>query len=152
MKHLTVEQLESSADVHLDSPVSAPLSPRERLERWAEALQRDPHRRLKTLYETEHAPSPSRAAMRCDASPLSVAFADPVLRAEGLENDTYGAAKDFFNLTDAEMHRVTCYCLNGSKISADTVAQLIRTTRTYQGPGPVARAFTWAGRKLGWAS
>jgi len=148
MKHQTVEQLETSADVHLENPVAARLSLRERLERWATALEREPHRRLNTLFETEHSDRTSRDAMRCDGSPLSVAFADPVLRTEGLESDTYGTVQSFFRLTDAEMHRITCYCLNGTKISAEAAARLLRTTRSYRGPGMMARALSWIGGRL----
>jgi hypothetical protein len=48
--------------------------------------------------------------MRGDGSPISVAFEDPVLRAAGLENDNYGEAKRFFELTDGQLHEIICYC------------------------------------------
>jgi hypothetical protein len=53
-------------------------------------------------------PAGARAAMRSDSSPISVAFADPVLRAAGLENDSYGEAKRFFKLTDRQLHKIIC--------------------------------------------
>ena len=79
---------------------SARLTRRERLERWAEALERDPGRRLSTLHEIEHKPRDERRALRVENSPLSVAFADPVLRADGLASDKFGDATDYFELAD----------------------------------------------------
>ena len=48
--------------------------------------------------------------MRGEQSPLTVAFEDPMLRVEGLRNDSYGEAKRFFELTDSQLHRIVCYC------------------------------------------
>jgi hypothetical protein len=60
--------------------------------------------------------------MRSDGSPISVAFADPVLRAAGLENDSYGEAKRFFELTDRQLHKIICYCHFGATVNAATAA------------------------------
>ena len=51
---------------------------------------------------------------RGDDTPLSIAFADPVLRAEGLADDSYGAAKRFFGLSDGQLHYVVCSCHCGA--------------------------------------
>ncbi|MDI7860615.1 hypothetical protein MRS76_01485 [Rhizobiaceae bacterium n13] len=125
MKHHALEQLQKVAEVQQDYPRRT-MSRRERLERWADVLERNPDQRLLTLYETEYQPAKARAAMRCDGSPLSVAFDDPVLRAAGLEGDSYGEAKSFFDLSDHQMHKIICYCHFGSSVSAGTAANAVR--------------------------
>ncbi len=81
MKHQSLSELTNIADVVPERP---PMSRRERLERWAECLEREPQRRLKSLEGIEYGPVAERRAARADHSPLSVAFADPVLREDGL--------------------------------------------------------------------
>jgi hypothetical protein len=44
-----------------------------------------------------------RDALRATDSPISVAFADPILRAAGLKDDTYGEAERFFEITDGDV-------------------------------------------------
>jgi len=44
----------------------------QRLQRWAELLEREPGRCLGTMHGTEYQPSETRAAMRSIGSPLSV--------------------------------------------------------------------------------
>lgn len=125
MKHHALEQLQVVAEVNRDYSLR-PMSRSERLERWAEVLERNPQRPLSTLHQTEYQPAAERATMRCDGSPISVAFEDPVLRAAGLENDNYGEAKRFFELSDHQLHNLTCYCHFGVSVSAGTVARYIR--------------------------
>ncbi len=50
-------------------------------------MERAPQRSLRSLFETEYMGPERRYALREDNSPLTVAFQDPVLRAEGLESD-----------------------------------------------------------------
>jgi hypothetical protein len=90
MEHKTLDQIRDVADILPDWLRTRPLSRRERLERWAEALEREDRGRLKTLFEIEYVPPAKLAALRADDSPLSVAFSDPRLRAEGLAGDTVG--------------------------------------------------------------
>jgi hypothetical protein len=79
------DQLRRLADISTDAPIT--MSRRERLGRWHDLLAREPGRMLKTLEEIEFRPASQRPAMRADNSPLTVAFADPVLRSEGLEGE-----------------------------------------------------------------
>lgn len=125
MKHHALEQLQTVAKVNHDYPHAA-MSRRERLERWAELLDRNPHRPLSTLNETEYRPALERAAMRVEGSPISVAYDDPVLRAAGLEGDSYGEAKRFFELTDNQLHRLVCHCHFGATLSAANAAHNVR--------------------------
>ena len=60
--------------------------------------------------------------MRADDSPISVAFEDAVLRAEGLSDDTYGEATRFFDLSNRELHNIVCYCHLGRTMTAETAA------------------------------
>ncbi|WP_192384975.1 hypothetical protein [Mesorhizobium silamurunense] len=138
MKHQTIEQLQIVAEIDQAYPRQA-MSRSERLERWAELLERNPDRRLSTLPQTEYQPVRVRAAMRGDGSPISVAFEDPVLRAAGLENDNYGEAKRFFELTDRQLHEIICYCHFGATVTAATAAHHIRAVPTGRQPGMFAR-------------
>jgi hypothetical protein len=101
------------------------MSKRERLQRWAEVLEQNGGT-LRSLYETEFVPYRRRRTMREDNSPLTVAFEDPVLRGQGLKGDTYGDAIDFFELSNADAHRILCYCHAGHTISARMVGERVR--------------------------
>ncbi|MBB3148655.1 hypothetical protein FHS21_005103 [Phyllobacterium trifolii] len=125
MKHHALEQLQVIAEVGQDYPRQV-LSRTKRLERWAELLEQNPTRRLATLHQTEYQPIRARGAMRADGSPISVAFKDPILRAAGLENDSYGEAMRFFELTDNQLHKIICYCHFGATVSAATAAHYLR--------------------------
>jgi hypothetical protein len=106
------------------------LSPSERLDRWAELLERNPNWRLATLHQTEYQSRDIRDAMRADNSPLSVAFDDPIFRAEGLMGDSYGEAMSFFGLEDAQLHEIICYCHFGMHVPAASAAREIRKILT----------------------
>ena len=43
-------------------------------------------------------------------SALTLAFADPLLRAQGLAGDTYGDAQRFFGISQRALHEIVCYC------------------------------------------
>ncbi len=74
MEHKTRDEIREVANILQSGPQPHPLSKRERLELWAEALEREGGRRLRTLYQIEYAPPAERALGRADDSPLSVAF------------------------------------------------------------------------------
>ena len=145
MKHHELTQLQTLARVGREYPGQV-LSHEERLLRWTELLERDPERLLTTLHETEFKPASVRAAMRCDNSAISVAFSDPILRAAGLENDTYGEAKRFFKLSDGQLHRIVCFCHFGMTVSAARTARYIRAKHVNKPEGFFARLrglFAW---------
>ena len=142
MEYKTVRQLEDVAAV---TPEGRAQSRSERLARWAELLEREPERRLNTFFETEYETDDARAGLRRGDSPISVAFADPVLRAAGLQNDSYGAAKKFFDVSDWELHRVVCYCHYGAAVAAGDAARAVRMIASFTAlPG----AAGWARRHL----
>jgi hypothetical protein len=143
MEHKTLEQIREVADVRRGQP----LSRRERLERWAEALERLNGARIRSLVRTEYVPREERDLMRIDNSPLSIAFEDPVLRAEGLKSDKLGDCTTFFGLSESEMHYIVCYCHYGETMSSEEVARRIRATAR-QGDGTTragAHAFVTLG-------
>ena len=123
MKHQTVAELTHIADVQ---PTKTVMSRCDRLERWAECLEREPQRRLRSLEGIEYGPEAQRRAARENNSPLSVAFADPVLREEGLKGDKLGDALDFFEMSQNEAHRVLCSCMHGHTMQAGDVALRVR--------------------------
>jgi hypothetical protein len=123
MEHKTTEQLLQIAELK-PAPI---LTRRERLERWAELLERDPAIQLRTLEGTEWQLQVQKSLMRADGSPLTVAYKDPVLRAAGLQSDTLGAAMRFFELSEHEAHRVVCYCMHGRIVEGRAAASVVRS-------------------------
>ena len=126
MEYRTVEQLARVAEISVEEIPTPVMSQSERLARWAELLGKQPERRLNTLHGTEYESDETRDALRCANSPISVAFEDPVFRAIGLKDDTYGEAMRFFGISDRELHEVLCYCHYGAAMSAESAAQAIR--------------------------
>lgn len=125
MKHHSLEELQTIAQVESCFDPDG-MTRRQRLERWAELLELIRHRHLDTLHETEFQVSDERNALRSDYSPITIAFRDPVLRAAGMETDTYGEAKRFFKISDDELHDVVCYCRFGTTVSAAAAAYQVR--------------------------
>ena len=123
MKHQSIAELTHIADVQPTRPV---MSRCDRLERWAELLEREPQRQLRSLEGIEYGTEEQRRASRDSNSPLAVAFADPVLREEGLKSDRLGDALDFFDMSHNEAHRVLCSCMHGRTMRADDVARRVR--------------------------
>ncbi|CAN7726170.1 hypothetical protein LJR098_003601 [Rhizobium sp. LjRoot98] len=126
MKHHELDQLQYLAQINQHFPQQI-MSPEDRIRRWVEVLEGQSHQVLSTLRETETQPAAARAVMRSNNSAITVAFNDPILRASGLENDTYGAAKEFFQLSDGQLHHIVCYCHFGTTVSAAKTARYIRT-------------------------
>jgi len=124
MKHQTIERVADAAK--LIEVTLEPMLSRKKLERWADLLEAEPDRRLTTLVETEYRSPSRRAAMRSDNSPISVAFADPLLRAEGLRDDSYGEARRFFEVSDRQMHAILCHCRFGATVRSGIAARAVR--------------------------
>jgi len=125
MKHTPVAEISRIADVH-PIPLKPPMTRVERLERWADALEREPDRVLTSIEEIEWKPEAERRDMRADSSALTVAFADPVLRAEGLAGDRLGDGMSFFRLSDADAHFALCSCVYGQSMQAGVAGRRVR--------------------------
>lgn len=139
MEHKTIDQLSKLAILHSERPGARPLSQRERLVRWALLLERCDQQYLRALPGTEHRSAEARNQMRWDGSPLTVAFLDPVLREDGLRDDTYGEAKRFFGLSDWQLHRIVCYCHYGATMSAKAAAWRLRAQLAEPKPDRLTR-------------
>jgi hypothetical protein len=105
----------------------------QRLNRWSDLLERQPTRLLTALTGTEYRATLERDAMRSDNSPISVAFEDKLLRDQGLQDDTYGEAKRFFELTDNQLHEIVCYCHVGATMQASRAAASVRAAGSGRG-------------------
>jgi len=128
MEHRPLSELGYVADL---KPSQVPvLSKRERLDRWAELLEREPDRVLRTLDEIEWKPKAVRHAMRADDSALTVAFDDPVLRTAGLVSDRFGDAVNFFQISEHDAHIVLCSCHGGEFMRAEEAARRVRGIRS----------------------
>jgi hypothetical protein len=127
MEYKTLGELAGRADVRLEPAfMGRSMAKHERLERWATLLARHPERQLSSVEEIEYGPVREQLAKRADGSALSVAFADPVLREEGLESDRVGDAARFFELSHWELHQLVCSCHYGRTMSAGTAALRVR--------------------------
>jgi hypothetical protein len=140
MKHQTLDELQRVAAVHSEDSGPRIMTRAERLSRWADLLEADPDRRLNTLPGTEYEPEEVRRTMHRLNSPLALAADDPVLRAAGLGNDTYGEAMRFFELSDWQLHSIVCYCHFGATMTAEQAARRVRSAVTAnREPGLFAR-------------
>lgn len=126
MERKTLDQVGRVAEVRIDHALTSELSRDQRLTRWAELLEAQPERRLNTLLGTEYQSWETRETMRVSGSPISVAYDDPVLRADGMKDDSYGEAKRYFSLSDQQLHEIVCYCHYGATMAAKTAAWRIR--------------------------
>jgi hypothetical protein len=110
MDHRSISELGESARVFPEQAVAPRWQRRrERLERWAELLDRQiGTARLFSSIEYMH--PEEQALMRADGSPLTIAYEDPVFRAQGLRTDRLGDAIAFFNLSQREAHYLLCDC------------------------------------------
>ncbi|WP_457090939.1 hypothetical protein [Microvirga sp. P5_D2] len=128
MEHRPLSELGHVADLKPSQNVV--LSKRERLDRWAELLEREPDRVLRTLDEIEWKPQAVRRALRADNSALTVAFNDPVMRTAGLLSDRFGDAVDFFQISEHDAHIVLCSCHGGESMRAEEAARRVRGIRS----------------------
>ncbi len=106
--------------------MSATMSRYERLERWAEVLERSPTAVLTPFRDVELLPPADRPELQTVNSPLSAAYMDPVLRSAGLGSDRYGDGAEFFGLSRLQVHRVLCSCGYFGSMQSTEVARRIR--------------------------
>ncbi|TGQ04133.1 MULTISPECIES: hypothetical protein [unclassified Mesorhizobium] len=130
MKHQTLEQLHEVAQVEISFPA---MTRRERLEHWATLLERNPERCLAAFPGTEYMTLDVRNKAQSFGSALGIAFADPMLRAQGLKSETYGEAKRFFELTDWQLHAIVCHCHVGGTMKAGWAAVQVRSAIDKEG-------------------
>ena len=123
MKHRTLHEIEAEARV-MPGPPSRALR-RERLERLATVLE-ERCAPVRLLSRIEYLPRHECMRLRTDDSPLSFAYEDPVLRAQGLKSDRLGDAMAFFDLSLDEAHHLVCDCHYYGAVTSDVVASRAR--------------------------
>jgi hypothetical protein len=111
MEHRPLEEIRSAATV---VPITLSRQDRRqlrraRLERLAGVLEQ--HEGILNLFSrVEYLPAAERSLLRASDSPLTIAYRDPVLRAQGLTGDRLGDAIEFFDLSAREAHHLLCDC------------------------------------------
>lgn len=130
MQHQDLDRIRGvkSLDPMFGSPAvpRTKLSRSERLGRWADLLDAQAGRPLRALEDVEYVSPAIRRDLRKEDSPLAIAFADPVLRADGLRGDRLGEAMDYFGLTERQAHWLLCDCHYGGRMTASEVAARVR--------------------------
>ena len=126
MKHSTVDQLKTVATITQAPALSKRDVRRHRLLRLASLL--DNHTGpLKLFHGLEFLRDSTRVSLRCENSPFSIAFSDPILRADGLESDEFGQGIQFFGLSNDEAHHLLCDCHFPSRTpSGQMIANRVR--------------------------
>jgi hypothetical protein len=124
MEYKLLDQVTAVAQVASEPP--RPMSREERIKRWIDLLDADPQRTLLALLEVEYLPVGDRLKYRSEASPLTVAYEDPVLRAQGLRSDSFGDALTFFELSERQLHHAFCSCIVGARLTAGNAALRLR--------------------------
>ena len=124
MEHKPLSELEAIADVERAETVF--MTRQQRVQRWIEVLAAQPNRLLRPLYEIEYCAPGDRRGCRADNSPLSVAYDDRVLRAQGLQSDRVGDCMDFFAITEHQVHYAFCSCHVGSSFKSKETANRLR--------------------------
>lgn len=135
MRYQRLDQVRAYSAV---TEVRPPMTRQQRLRRWADILRREGARPLEALRWVEFYAEPERRQLRRDRSPISIAFADPVLRAEGLADDTLGEAQRFFELSDDDAHRLLCDCHFQGRMTGRSAGRRIHALAQ---PGFLSRLF-----------
>jgi hypothetical protein len=145
MKHPNLHDVDLALDPVAEI-VDRPLTRAEKIERWAQLLEAWP-KRVRAFDSIELTPRAYRAPLRADGSALSVAFADPVLRADGLKGDSYAEGRAYFDLSHGDMHRLLCRCHIGATEASTRTAARLR--RLHESPfAPVARLAQRVGQAI----
>jgi len=134
MRYQSVDDISARAHV----TVATRLSREARLNRWADLLEEWGARPLKLFTRVEYQPEAERTAVRQDDSPVTTAYADPVLREAGLAGDTFGDAVSFFELSQREAHELLCDCHYFGKMDGSMAARRVR--QLAGGPQPLSFA------------
>ena len=114
MEHRTIDKIAAVAKIwekeaHVLDPEPRWRTRRRRLLRFADLLER--HKgRVRLFSDMECFPKKEQLALRRSGSPMELALADLEFRREGLDGDSVGSAKSFFELSLGEAHAIFCDC------------------------------------------
>ncbi len=127
MQYKSLEEVRSAATV-LSVPSSAQERRRQRrarLERFAAVLEQHAGH-INLFSRVEYLSAAERAPLWVENSPLTIAYRDPVLRAQGLAGDRMGDAVEFFDLSAREVHHFLCDCHVAGPITSRMTAARVR--------------------------
>jgi hypothetical protein len=82
---------------------------------------------VRLLSRVEYLPKVQRTVLRGDHSPLAIAYADPVFRAEGLKSDRLGDVMQFLHLTQRKAHHLFCDCHYAGTVTSAMIAARARS-------------------------
>jgi hypothetical protein len=125
MEQRTIAEVAKSAQVFSTAETARALR-RERLERLAHLLE-EHNGPVQMLTQIEYLRRTERLLLRRDGSPLTIAYKDPVFRAQGLAGDRLGDAMAFFSLDDREAHHLFCDCHYRTGVSSSVIATQVRS-------------------------
>ena len=117
------------------------MSKAERIERWADLLDKQEGRVL-PLPGIEYMTPEARRNLSGQHYPMTVAFADPVFRSLGLKGETLGESLEFFGMTDEDAHNIMCE-------SVSTGASIAGRLRHFAKTGNSSNLWTHARRLFG---
>ena len=121
MKHLSPNDIERSAEA---IPIGM-MTRAERLERWARMLEQHVGPIL-ALNGIEYLRCKERRELKGDHAPMTIAFADPILRDQGLSGETLGETMDFFELSNQAVHELFCDCHHRGTMTGSGLAESLR--------------------------
>jgi hypothetical protein len=125
MEPRTIAEVAKSAQVY-STAETARTQRRERLERLARLLEQHDGP-VQMLTQIEYLRRAERLLLRRDGSPLTIAYRDPVFRAQGLAGDRLGDAMAFLALDDREAHHLFCDCHYRTGVSSQVIATQVRS-------------------------
>ncbi len=125
MEQRTIAEVAKSAQVFSTAETPRAMR-RERLERLARLLE-EHNGPVQMLTQIEYLRRAERLLLRRDGSPLTIAYSDPVFRAQGLTGDRLGDAMSFFQLDDREAHHLFCDCHYRTGVSSQVIAAQVRS-------------------------
>jgi hypothetical protein len=138
MEQRTIAEVAKSAQVFSKTAEAARALRRERLERFARLLEAH-NGPVQMLTQIEYLRRAERMLLRRDGSPLTIAYNDPVFRAQGLASDRLGDAMTFFALDDRQAHHLFCDCHYRTGVSSQVIATQVRAVAQRPTAGEVWR-------------
>lgn len=131
LSHAEVEALNTASPVVTMTRV-------EKLERWATLLERYKFG-IVMAHNLEFLSQNMRDAASWGASPMGVAAADSVFQDAGLKGETIKDVKDFFEISDEDVHAFSCNC-GGVQTGAQMAGRIRAIARGHSNLSGLKRA------------
>ena len=134
MEHQTLEEISKVAQLtrvdRCEADAPRWVIRRRRLERLASLLEANKEP-VQLFLAMEWVSKKKRPALRQDCSPLTIAYADPQFRREGLGGDSVGDGMAFFQLSLRQVHALFCECRYAHSDEQDTAKLVAKRVRSY---------------------